>query len=125
MLDIFIHGGPVMYPLLACSLTALTVIVERLLFWAVVDMRHKRPLVEEILELCRVGDWEQVRVRTEGSRDYMVRILVSGILHHEQFPAPRELDDGVHVAGHPVDVNRHDRPRRARQSALDVLGRHL
>ena len=29
MIDIFFKGGPVMYPLLGCSIIALTVIIER------------------------------------------------------------------------------------------------
>ncbi|MBW2327104.1 MAG: MotA/TolQ/ExbB proton channel family protein, partial [Deltaproteobacteria bacterium] len=33
MLDIFISGGPVMYPLLACSIIVMAVIIERIFFW--------------------------------------------------------------------------------------------
>lgn len=43
-----------MYPLLPCSIISLTVIIERLLFWAREDMRRNRALVDEILEVCRV-----------------------------------------------------------------------
>lgn len=83
MIDLFIKGGPVMYPLLACSILALTVIIERALFWFREDMRRNQGLVDRVLELCRSGDWEEVRRQVAGSRDYVVRILVSGILHRE------------------------------------------
>jgi len=83
MIDIFIKGGPVMYPLLACSIISLTVIIERALFWMRVDMLRNRPLVDNVLELCRKGDWETVRGEIAGSKDYIIRILVSGILHRE------------------------------------------
>jgi len=83
MIDLFIKGGPVMYPLLACSILALTVIIERALFWLREDMRRSQGLVDRVLELCRSGDWEEVRRQVAGSRDYVVRILVSGILHRE------------------------------------------
>ena len=83
MIDIFIKGGPVMYPLLACSIIALTVIIERLLFWIREDMRRNPPLVDQTLELCRQGDWEAVKEKVSGSKDYMIRILVTGILHRE------------------------------------------
>ena len=83
MLDFFSHGGPVMYPLLACSLVALTVAIERVIFWATVDIRRNQALVDEVLELCRQGEWEKVRAKVAGSRDYVVRILVSGILHRD------------------------------------------
>jgi len=81
MYEIFRSGGPIMYPLLACSVIVLTIVIERALFWFSIQARHKRPLLEEVLEVCRRGDWEEVRRRTEGSQDYAIRMLVSGIVH--------------------------------------------
>ena len=72
-----------MYPLLLCSMMVLTVVIDRLIFWFRVDLKRNRPLVDEILELSRKGDWETVRTRTLQNRDYVVRILVTGILHRE------------------------------------------
>jgi len=83
MIEIFIKGGPVMYPLLACSIISLTVIIERILFWIREDMLRDQSLVDDILELCRKGEWDEVRGRVAGSKDYIIRILVSGILHKE------------------------------------------
>lgn len=83
MLEIFIKGGPVMYPLLACSILVLTVIIERALFWISVDMHRDRHLIDEVLELCRAGDWESVRMKTKGSKDFIIKILVTGIVHRE------------------------------------------
>ncbi|MBW1768799.1 MAG: MotA/TolQ/ExbB proton channel family protein [Deltaproteobacteria bacterium] len=83
MIDIFIKGGPVMYPLLACSIISLTVIIERILFWMREGMFRNQPLVDNVLELCRRGNWETVRGKVAGSKDYIIRILVSGILHRE------------------------------------------
>ena len=83
MLDIFISGGPVMYPLLACSIIVLTVIIERIFFWIGMDMRREKSLVYEVLELCRAGDWESVRVKTKNSKDYIIKILITGILHRD------------------------------------------
>ena len=39
--------------------------------------------MDEILELCRTADWESVRKKAAGSKDYIIRILISGILHRE------------------------------------------
>ena len=83
MLEIFKSGGPVMYPLLACSIIVMTVIIERIIFWTRMNMERNQSLVDEVLELCRTGDWESVREKTTGSKDYIVRILVTGILHRE------------------------------------------
>ncbi|MBE9522866.1 MAG: MotA/TolQ/ExbB proton channel family protein [Proteobacteria bacterium] len=83
MIDIITKGGPIMYPLLACSILSMTVIIERIVFWIREDMHRNQPLVDEILELCRTADWESVRVKATGSKDYIIGILVSGILHRE------------------------------------------
>jgi biopolymer transport protein ExbB len=83
MVLFFTKGGPVMIPLLACSLVVMTVIIERCIFWAVTESHRQRGLVDEVLELCRSGDWETVRNKTKGCKDYVVRIMISGILHRE------------------------------------------
>jgi len=83
MIDVFIKGGPVMYPLLGCSIIALTVILERAFFWIREDMYRNQPLVDQVLELCRKGDWNAVKEQVAGSKDYIIRILVNGIVHKE------------------------------------------
>jgi biopolymer transport protein ExbB len=83
MMDFFVKGGPIMYPLLACSIISMTVVIERLIFWIREDMNRNQTLVNEVLELSRVGDWEAVRLKTAGSKDFVIRILVTGILHRE------------------------------------------
>jgi len=83
MYQLMTSGGPVMYPLIACSLLVLFVVVERSLFWAGIRRGHDPALLDEVLELCRQGEWEAVRERVKGSRDFVVRILVTGIVHRE------------------------------------------
>jgi biopolymer transport protein ExbB len=83
MWQIFDQGGPVMYPLLACSVIALSVVIERAIFWLRIQIQRQPSLVDEILELSRQGDWESIRKKTMHKKDYIIKILVSGILHRE------------------------------------------
>jgi biopolymer transport protein ExbB len=83
MWQIFDQGGPVMYPLLACSVIALSVVIERVIFWLRIQIQSQPSLVDEILELSRQGDWESIREKTMHKKDYIIKILVSGILHRE------------------------------------------
>ena len=83
MMNIFLSGGPVMYPLLVCSIISLTVIIERSIFWFGLNRRSNRQLLNEVLDLCESGDWEAVRRKTAGSKDPIVKILISGILHRQ------------------------------------------
>jgi biopolymer transport protein ExbB len=83
MWHIFDKGGPVMYPLLACSILALGVVIERAIFWLKLAIKSQPALVDEILELSRQGDWESIKNKTVHTKDYIIKILVSGILHKE------------------------------------------
>ncbi len=83
MLELFRNGGPVMYPLLACSILVLTVIIERIIFWIQQDIRRDNKLLDEVLEICRQGEWTLVREKVKGSRDYVIRVLITGIVHRD------------------------------------------
>jgi biopolymer transport protein ExbB len=49
---IIIKGGPVMVPLLACSIISLAVVIERIIFWRKAQSREP---VEELLQLVERG----------------------------------------------------------------------
>jgi biopolymer transport protein ExbB len=83
MIEVFQRGGPVMVPLLVCSVVALAVIFERALFWMRESKRRDPQTVEQILHLAEIEDYDEIRRRVQGSRDFVVRVLVSGLLHRE------------------------------------------
>ena len=83
MFDILQSGGPVMWPLLICSVAVLTVIIERILFWFSLEQKRNRTLMDEVLSLAESGDWELIKQKTVGSRDHVIRVLVVGILHRD------------------------------------------
>jgi biopolymer transport protein ExbB len=83
MIEFFNNGGPVMYPLFACSIITLTVVIERTIFWITVSMHYHQDIIDEILTLSQTADWEIIRKKTAGSKNYIVRTLISGILHRD------------------------------------------
>ena len=83
MWDLFDKGGPVMYPLLACSIMALAVVIDRAVFWIKLTTRRNQNLVNEVLELSQKADWESVRQKTVGNKDFIVKILINGIVHRD------------------------------------------
>lgn len=83
MLDLIQKGGVVMYPLLACSLVSLTLILERSLFWIREKRRADNAVVDEVLELARLQEYQKIKARAEGAVDYVVRVLVCGLVHRE------------------------------------------
>jgi biopolymer transport protein ExbB len=83
MWTLFLSGGPVMFPLLACSLVALTVVVERGIYWLTLKRRSDAVLLNDVMGLCESGDWEAIRRKTAGTRDFVIKILITGILHRD------------------------------------------
>ena len=83
MFELFQRGGIVMYPLLACSLVSLTVILERSLFWIREKRRGDDSLVNEVLELARLRKYEEIRTSAQDATDYVVKVLVCGLVHRE------------------------------------------
>jgi biopolymer transport protein ExbB len=81
--QIIISGGPVMWPLVLCSLIVTTVILERTIFWLTLERYRKKKLMDKILTLAESGEWEEIRDKTKSTKDYIIRILVVGILHRE------------------------------------------
>jgi biopolymer transport protein ExbB len=83
MWQIFQNGGPVMYPLLACSIIVLTIVIERIFFWTRVSVDRDQRLLDEVMELSQRGEWLAVRDKVKYSRDFVIRILVAGIVHRD------------------------------------------
>jgi len=83
MMEVFQKGGPLMWPILACSIVALGVILDRAFFWLRESSRRDRRLVEEILALAEREAYEEIREKVRGSKDFVIKLLVSGILHRE------------------------------------------
>ncbi len=82
MLNFIIRGGPVMWPLLACSFISLTFIIDRIIFWTKVVRGRDRKLVDEVLESAERGDYQKAIHLGGGSKDFIVRTLVCGLTHH-------------------------------------------
>jgi len=81
--DVFQKAGIVIYPLMACSVISLTVILERFLFWISQNRRVDAELVDQVLEFARLGKFEEIRERTRGARDYVIKVLVCGLVHKD------------------------------------------
>jgi biopolymer transport protein ExbB len=78
----FLKGGPVMWPLLLCSVIALAAILERFGFWWRERRTQEDPLIHKLLHLTERGLFEEAIRAGGGSRDAIVRILVNGLSHH-------------------------------------------
>jgi len=83
MLNYFYHGGPVMYPLLFCSIVSLTIIVERSIFWLRVKKGRNRQRLDDFMGLVAKGKLDEAKKIAAGAGDYVMRVLVCGAVHRD------------------------------------------
>jgi biopolymer transport protein ExbB len=87
--NLFAAGGVVMWPLLACSILAVTLIIERLMFWLRVNRRQHR-VVREVLQLYRQSKRVAAVEKLQQHADLPVARIFLAALELEQ-PTPEEF----------------------------------
>jgi len=80
-----------MWPLLACSLVSLTIIIERAVFWT--RQRRQPVLRQELFRLSERGCFDEAWARAGGSRDAAVRMIAAGLANRKH-----GLTEGMEVA---------------------------
>ena len=87
-IDIIIKGGPVMVPLLGCSIIALTVVIERWFYWRRISDRQ---LAETLLELVERGELSKATESTRQADAPLARVIASGLLHRNSVTKALEV----------------------------------
>jgi biopolymer transport protein ExbB len=77
-------GGPVMIPLIGCSIVALAVVIERLGFWW---RQGDARAAERALELAERGKLDEALEITRGARGVTARVIAAGLAEREVSPA--------------------------------------
>lgn len=83
MIQLFLKGGLVMWPILALSLATLSVIVERIFFLLYESRSRDQKAVQRIYRLVEQGQIEQAAQALDGCADMVVRVLSHGLEHRD------------------------------------------
>ncbi|MDX2227201.1 MAG: MotA/TolQ/ExbB proton channel family protein [Verrucomicrobiae bacterium] len=84
MIQIFIQGGPIMWPLLVTSVIALATVIDRLIFILGETRRRQPEVVENLLSKVEAGDIEGAIRASDGSTDFVARTLVYALEHRDR-----------------------------------------
>ena len=84
LIDTFIHGGPIMYPLLVVSLMATIVVIERLIFLSAQRARRKPEKVVDMLDRIEKGEMEQAVHVGRSTKDFVAKALTYALEHREK-----------------------------------------
>lgn len=82
-MELFKHGGSVMWPILIVSFLLITVAIERVIFIIRENSRRQPELVDKMLEMVEAKDVDGAVEIGRKSQDYVARILVYALTHKE------------------------------------------
>lgn len=83
LIHIFEKGGPIMWPLLVCSILALGAVIERLIFLFNESRRRDPRAQERVFADAGRGDFDAAVRAGKDSKDYVVRTLTYALEHKE------------------------------------------
>ncbi|MFA5068846.1 MAG: MotA/TolQ/ExbB proton channel family protein [Candidatus Omnitrophota bacterium] len=95
MLDFVIKGGPLMYPVILCSIIAMAIVIERVyhLYRARIDTRKFMDEISNVLRRNKIIEAIEICDKTPGP---IAHILKAGILKHDR---PRqEIKEAIEEA---------------------------
>ena len=82
-MELFSHGGPIMWPILIVSFLAVTVVVERTIFLIRENSTREPEVVEKMFDYVERRDTAAAVALGQKSKDYVARILVYALTHRE------------------------------------------
>lgn len=95
MIDLFVKGGPLMYPLLLCSVVSLAVIIEKGVLY--LGSKTKRGMPGEAMGLVRRGEIQQALERVRQLGGPVCAIIAEALQNYEL--ARDALESRISLAG--------------------------
>lgn len=81
VVDFFVRGGPIMWPILLCLIAALVVVVERAAWWWSLGRRSRAEALNETFEAINQGRFEHAVKVTRQANDPFLATVHEGLLH--------------------------------------------
>jgi len=98
LIDKFHKGGPIMWPILIVSIVALTVVLERCIWWGGRWFRRDPKRIEKVFTAIENDDTAEASRLSRGSRDPVLRMLWNGLNHqHSSLEAALQVAAGIEI----------------------------
>jgi len=81
VVEMFLKGGPVMWPILACLLAALVVVTERALWWWGLKRRRQEQTLSSTFDAISEGDFPRAFELADDGHDPLVMTVREGLAH--------------------------------------------
>jgi biopolymer transport protein ExbB len=98
VVQFFLKGGPVMWPILICSLVAVAVVGERTFWWMRERQKRDPQKMEQLLAALENSDVATALKTAEGSDDPVIRTIHRGLSHvHTSLQGALQLAAGIEL----------------------------
>ena len=81
VLEFFLKGGPVMWPILVSAIVAVAVVGERAFWWWRESRKRDPQKLEQLLAALENSDVAAAKEISEGSEDPVIRMIYHGLSH--------------------------------------------
>ena len=81
IVDLFVKGGPLMWPILFCLLGALVVVIERWLWWWQLGRRQRDGVLDQTFTAIARGRFVEAAQLCAGQRDPFLATVKDGLSH--------------------------------------------
>jgi biopolymer transport protein ExbB len=98
LVELFLKGGPIMWPIAVLTLFSVAVIVERTWWWLVLSRNRNATLLDMVLSALEAGDVAEALKLCGGSEDPVLRVISAGITHrHASLQGALQAAAGVEI----------------------------
>lgn len=81
VVDVFLRGGPVMWPILLCLVAAVAVVIERALWWWSLNQRVKLDALNKTFDAISEGQFDESVQLSRDSNDPFLATVNEGLVH--------------------------------------------
>jgi biopolymer transport protein ExbB len=98
VIDWFIKGGPIMWPILVTAIVAVCVVGERAVWWFIQARRRDPSGLEKVLASLENGDFAEASRQSKDSTDPVLRMIWHGLNHvHYSLQGALQVAAGVEL----------------------------
>ncbi len=98
VVQFFLKGGPVMWPILICAFVAVAVVGERAFWWWRESLKRDPQTLEQVLSALENSDVAAATRISEGSEDPIIRMIHRGLNHvHTSMQGALQLAAGIEL----------------------------
>ncbi len=98
IVEYFLKGGPIMWPILITAIVGVAVVGERTIWWWREKLKREPEKLEKLLAALENGDFKAAALLSIGSEDPIIRMIWHGLNHfHSSLQGALQVAAGIEL----------------------------